>query len=78
MIEVITKEKDEEEIVEKYPIIRESKYTNLIVLFTDEHSGIILKFDKDDPDYIVGEIRNDWVPDVFEDITEDVIIRNKQ
>lgn len=60
-----------------FPIIKKSRLTDLIVIFTDLRKGIVLN----SSEYNVGSHSDEWVAstdnDVWEDFEGEIVLRNK-
>ena len=60
-----------------FPIIKKSRLTDLIVLFTDVREGVVLN----SSEYNIGSHSDEWIEstdnDVWENFEGEIVLRNK-
>ena len=59
-----------------YPVIMKSKISGMIVLFSDEGAGVVLK--RTGLNYDVGEYSNEWVMSTFEKFDDVISMQNEE
>lgn len=44
-----------------FPVARKWKNTDLVVIFSDTHRGLVVAVGDDDEDYELGSYKTDWI-----------------